>query len=217
MNVIDEFMRSDEVDKIVDIQISTKQQQKYILSQYPQIKEYKPLTLRLIKYVHDQTEYILGTTLIDSQKYPSEIFSNLYHARWGIEELYKISKSLIDVEDFHSKTERGVKQELFAHFVLITLSRIFTNKTDDDLNEKNSMNFTVTPNLKTNFKNSLITVARYLEGLFIKQAEFVKHSIIAVFNSLMNCRQKVRPNRSYARRSRKTIKKWQPSRARTAT
>jgi hypothetical protein len=29
---------------------------------------------------------------------------------------------------FHSKTERGVKQEIFAHFVLVTLKRLFANR-----------------------------------------------------------------------------------------
>ncbi len=31
----------------------------------------------------------------------------LYHARWGIEELYKISKQRMAIEEFHSRSERG--------------------------------------------------------------------------------------------------------------
>ncbi|MCY3770140.1 MAG: hypothetical protein OXG56_12370 [Gammaproteobacteria bacterium] len=30
----------------------------------------------------------------------------LYHARWGIEELYKISKQRMAIEEFHSRSER---------------------------------------------------------------------------------------------------------------
>jgi len=41
------------------------------------------------------------------------------------------------IEDFHAKSERGVKQEIFAHFALITMNRIFTNKADVDLNQPN--------------------------------------------------------------------------------
>ena len=35
---------------------------------------------------------------------------------------------MIGIEDFHGQSERGVKQELFAHFVLITLTRLFSNQ-----------------------------------------------------------------------------------------
>ncbi len=77
--------------------------------------------MRLVKYSYDDTIYVLGTTLLDSQYYKKEELSDLYHSRWGIEELYKISKVLINVEEFPAQSERGIKQELFAHFVLITL------------------------------------------------------------------------------------------------
>lgn len=59
---------------------------------------------------------------------------DVYPGRWGIEELYKVSKRIFIVEDFHAKTERGVKQELFAHFVLITMNRLFANRADSELN-----------------------------------------------------------------------------------
>jgi hypothetical protein len=59
---------------------------------------------------------------------------DVYHGRWGIEELYKVSKHIFIVEDFHAKNERGVKQELFAHFVLITMNRLFANRADTEIN-----------------------------------------------------------------------------------
>lgn len=46
----------------------------------------------------------------------------------GIEELYKISKEFIDVKDFHGKSECGVKQELYAHALLINTTRIFESE-----------------------------------------------------------------------------------------
>ncbi len=112
--VIDEFISGEETDKVVNIEPSLTRQ-KEIRLQHPDIV-FVPLRLRLIKYVVAQTTYILGTTLIDDVLYRTDEFADLYHARWGVEELYKISKVLIDVEDFHGQSERGVKQELFAHF-----------------------------------------------------------------------------------------------------
>ena len=71
----------------------------------------KPLTVRLIKHKINNETYVYATTLI-GEAYPKECFAEIYHGRLGIEELYKISKQFIELEDFHLKTARGVKQEL---------------------------------------------------------------------------------------------------------
>ncbi len=57
------------------------------------------------------------------KQYTIEALKDVYHARWGIEELYKVSKTIVEVDNFHGRSERTVKQEMFAHFVLITMSR----------------------------------------------------------------------------------------------
>lgn len=216
---IDEFMDSHATDKIVTIEISTKRQ-KDILSKYPGI-EFIPLKLRLIKYTVAHTTYTLGTTLLDRDTYKAEEFPDLYHARWGVEELYKISKVLIDVEDFHAHSERGVKQELFAHFVLITLNSIFTNHTEEDINKKDCHSpddeqFSTGPKFKVNVKNSLITIARNLECLFIQQAKLVTNTINKIIDSISFCKQKERPNRTYERKSMKPVKKWRSSKTKQA-
>ena len=210
--VIDQFILSEDTDKVVEIEPSITRQQEIRL-QHPDMV-FIPLRLRLIKYVVSQTTYILGTTLIDDDLYPTQAFADLYHARWGVEELYKISKVLIDVEDFHGQSARGVKQELFAHFVLITLNRIFATKVEAGFSDNDEL-----PNeradsrekFKVNMKNALVTLARNLEGLFMRQADLVKTTVNNIMDSLSRCRQKERPNRNYKRQSNKPIKKWRPS------
>lgn len=212
--VIDQFIASKETDQVVEIEPSVTRQ-KEIRLQHPDIV-FTPLRLRLIKYVVAQTTYILGTTLMDAARYRTAAFADLYHARWGVEELYKISKVLIDVEDFHGQTERGVKQELYAHFVLITLNRIFATKVEQGFSEKDDLSAQDETadrqrHFKVNMKNSLVTLARNLEALFIRQADLVKKTVNNIIESLSRCRQKQRPNRKYKRQSLKPIKKWRPS------
>jgi len=89
--------------------------------------DFKPLKLRLFKYKINEEIYVCATTLI-GRKYPLSEFPGVYHGRWGIEELYKISKQFINIEDFHGKSERGVKQELYAHVLLINIARIFESE-----------------------------------------------------------------------------------------
>ena len=117
------FWKSDETDKIVGVNPPEE-----LLNESKKSSsktDYKPINVRLIKYTIAGETYVLATLLMDQKCYPASIFPDLYHSRWGIEELYKISKCFIEVEDYHGKSERRVKQELFAHFVLVTFARIF--------------------------------------------------------------------------------------------
>ena len=64
--------------------------------------------------------------------------------------------------------------------------------------------------MRVNFKNSLLTVARHLEGLFLRHAAMLGETLGHIVGAIVSCRQKTRPNRSYPRRSRKPIGKWKP-------
>ena len=124
-----EFIKSKNLEQIVHIKPRQKKMRAKIRRIYPG-KQIQPMTLRLLKYEISGTSYYLGTTMLD-ERYPRESYKDLYHGRWGIEELYKISKQLISIEEFHAKSPRGVRQEVYAHMALITLNRVLTNHTDD--------------------------------------------------------------------------------------
>ena len=71
--------------------------------------------------------YTAGSALSSPFCHDTVDLADLYHDRWGIEELYKTSKLGFELENFHIRSERGVKQEIFAHFNLIAMTRLFTN------------------------------------------------------------------------------------------
>ena len=208
---VDDFMLSDETDQTITI-MPSKSNQKEIRTKYPDI-EFIPIKLRLVKYTHSGTTYTLGTTLLDPEEYTITELSDLYHDRWGIEELYKVSKVLIDVEEFHSQSERGVKQELFAHFVLITMNRIFVNKAEDGFQKTDTPSNVKTTEqksgkFKANLKNALITIARNLEGLFVQHTTLVTAVVNKIIVRVSSCKQKERLNRKYERKSMKPTNKW---------
>jgi len=206
--VIDAFMDSSETDTIVTIEVASARQAE-VREKNPGI-EFKPLSLRLIKYTVDETTYTLGTTLLERKTYPKAAFPDLYHARWGVEELYKVSKQLVNVDDFHGHTERGVKQELFAHFVLLTLNRILANHAETGLNANRST-APGAPRFQVNLKNALVTMARHMEELFLKTSRLTYETLNTVIDALGFCRQKTRPGRKYPRVSMKPTGKWRPS------
>jgi len=206
-NTFKKFATS-ENDQVITISIS-KSTQKEIHKKYPFIT-YKPIKVRLLKYTIGDSDYSLCTTLLDPL-YSYDSFKDLYHARWGIEELYKVSKQMIEVEDFHGKSERAVKQELFAHFVLITMSRLCSNESESILNSfLNMRQQEKHDNISTqvNFKNCLLTVSRHLEAFMFIPVQYIKNVMNDIVKSISRNRQTRRPNRSYIRKSMKPINKW---------
>ena len=203
-SVFDQFMQSAATDQVVEVHPSRKSKLK-VRQRYPDA-ECRAIRVRLVKYTVAATTYTLATTLLDVRQYPIEELSNLYHARWGIEELYKISKQLIAVEEFHGQTERGVKQELYAHFVLITLTRLFANRSEDGFNPLDDAEDK--PEMKANFKNSLLVVGRNIEALMFRQVEYLTSTLNQILEGIGRCRHRQRSGRSYERRSRKPESRW---------
>ncbi|NRB41840.1 MAG: IS4 family transposase, partial [Pseudomonadales bacterium] len=175
------FLSSDSVDEIISYEPSLSV--KYESRKQGYDIEITPIKLRLIKYTINGGIYVCSTTLLDS-RYPPLAFSKVYHGRWGIEELYKISKEFIDVEDFHSQSERGVKQECYAHILMINMARIFESEAlkkippppsgDDsgsnppELKDSYWQDFCGDiSQLKINFKNCLLVIGRSLEKLLL--------------------------------------------------
>jgi len=188
--------------------------------------ELHPVQLRLIKYTINNETYVCSTTLLDKQQYLLNEFPAVYHGRWGIEELYKISKKYIDIEDFHSKSERGIKQECYAHMLLINLARIFESEADKQLpppssqsresrkEEKNSywQDFCgEIKNIKTNFKNCLLVIGRGLEKLLFPTHDGNFDCLSGMLDSISRVRQRIRPGRHVPRQSRKPLNKWSSS------
>lgn len=218
-----EFWKSDDEETLIEYEPSVTV--KYALKKREHVLDFKPLKMRLIKHKIGNETYVYGTTLIDSSNYPAESFPALYHGRWGIEELYKISKNLIDVEDFHSQTERGVKQELYGHALLINIARLFEADARDrppqerqsaDEPQKTSGNITTpVPRIadpghpfKINFKNCLSVVGRHLENLLLAPRQLINNWLHQAMNRLSKRKQRVRPGRSYPRISFKPRQRW---------
>jgi len=69
------------------------------------------LTVRLIRIELDNGETeILITSLTDIEMYPAEIFSDLYHLRWPVEEDYKVMKCRMEIENFTGKSVLSVNK-----------------------------------------------------------------------------------------------------------
>jgi phage gp36-like protein len=206
---IDAFIDSDQTDEIITL-MPTAARQREIRKDFPQLA-FVPLKIRLIKYVINGTSYCIGTTLMD-KPYSIDVLKDVYHARWGIEELYKVSKKWVGVDDFHGRSERTVKQELFAHFVLITMSRLCANASEhllaSLLNLHTDKNSETEQSIQVNFKNTLTTVSRYLEEVFYAPSQCVNQVMTEMVCSISRYYHKKRQGRHYARESKQPAHQW---------
>jgi hypothetical protein len=131
-----------------------------------------------------------------------------------LEELYKVSKRIMQIEEFHSEYERGVKQELFAHLVLITMNRLFANEADAALNEEDravhgAQQSEAGPRKQANFKNCVHVVGRNIEDLLFDPGR-TPDIPAATYAAIPRRYQATRPGRHYQRRSLRPPTKWQP-------
>lgn len=216
---VQKFCDSNSTDTIIDYTPSNHVQYDLKRKGYTNI-DFKSIKLRLIKYKIGNEIYIIATTLI-SDNYLERDFAKLYYGRWSIEELYKISKRIIEIEDFHSKTDRGVKQEIYAHILLINIARIFessslnnmqlhkTETNDSETSEEyNQWIYTGIQYIKINFKNCILVISRYIEKLIYAKNNFIITCITRMANCISKIKYKIRPGRKSPRVSRKPISKW---------
>lgn len=213
---IETFVKSSQKEQVINYIPSDKALSK--LKKKGINLEPKPIPFRLIKHHIKGETYIYGTTL-SRQKYSLASLMELYHERWDIEELYKITKQIASIEEFRSKTERGVKQEIYAHLLLVNLSRFFEFDAKDNLppmkqedEEKCfktnfSKFFNPASMFNINFKNCLTVVWHYIENLILGTYEKIKCWVPKVIQMILRIRQKIRPGRAYPRRSYKPISK----------
>ena len=94
-------------------------------------RKFGPVEVRLVKYEANCGTCRLATTLLDADRYGISDLSDLYHGRWSIEELRKVSRQFTDIDNVKALSERGVKQELYAYFNLMAATRLFANGGDE--------------------------------------------------------------------------------------
>ncbi len=164
----------------------------------------RTLRVRLVAYGAGDTHSCLATSLHDSTPFNLRVLSDIDHGRWGVEEMDKTGKAVI--ESFHARSVRGVRQELDAAFTLVTLARQFSNRCDGDVNGGGEEDL---PAMRSNARNGLRLVGREIEALFLAQSALVAQSVARIMAGLSRCLQRDRPGRSDPRQSMQPRSTWQ--------
>lgn len=126
--VIRTFFRSGKLEDIVWLHPSPASVQECLKMGL----SFKPIKVRLIRVELDNGETeILITSLLDKNAYPCEIFRELYHKRWPIEEDYKTMKSRVEIENFSGKSVESVYQDFYARVFTANLTAAMVHPAQD--------------------------------------------------------------------------------------
>ena len=165
-------------------------------------KDEPPVRCRLVLIELENGEKeVLCTSLVDSTQYPHELFWELYHCRWGVEEGYKLLKERLDLEDFSGKTAKAVKQDFHAKILMMTLCAALSFPIEEkvrkeSLEEKN--NNERKHERKINRTSALGMFYDIAIGLFIKGD--IKNALRVFDELMMKTCEIIRPGRANPRK-----------------
>ena len=201
--VIRKFYQSGKTEKIVKIEptaLSKKKCREMGL-------DAAPISLRLIRVELDSGETeILATSLLDTQRYPAELFAELYHLRWPVEEDYKTMKYRIEIENFSGKTVRSVYQDFHAKLFSKNFTAAIASTTSDEIDEKSE---TLKYRHQINFVQALSKLKNTIVLIFDRPRHIATKIIEKIRKIFVQTTEQIRPDRKFPRRHRVKQKRFQ--------
>jgi len=166
-----------------------------------------PLELRLIRVENDGKTQVLITSLTDTQKYPIELFSDLYHKRWPVEEDYKEIRCRLELENFTGKTHLSVYQDFHAKVFLKNLVHVLAfpvqDVVDADCHDRKY-------SYQINFTQALSKSKGGVALLFYESGRQIKRLIKDLQTIFQITVEPVRPGRKYPRNHKIRARKYFP-------
>lgn len=161
----------------------------------------KTLQIRLIRGRKDRKgrPIVLATNLLDTKKYPYKQILDLYCFRWKIETMYYRVKTLLNLEKFHAQSPNGVRQEIWANLLLLSLTALAVRAAQGSKANK-----------QPNFKNATEVVRRYLWMCIEHQLSKAEISRLTeqIVNEIKRITCTHQPNRKNQRISKQPANSW---------
>ena len=165
----------------------------------------QPLKLRLIRIENGDKVQILITSLIDTQLYPVEIFHDLYHKRWPVEEDYKAIKCRMELENFTGKSVLSVYQDFHAKIFAKNLVSIMAFNVNDALKDNTECRKYV---YQVNFTQALSKSKGVFALLFTETRSNILSLVADLINIFQRTIEPIRPGRKYPRHHKASARKF---------
>ena len=155
-----------------------------------------PLKLRLIRIENAGKVQVLMTSLTDTKLYPYEVFADLYHKRWPVEEDYKIIKCRIEMENFSGQSALSVYQDFHSKVLLKNLVSVFALPVNDVLaNSMTNRKY----DYQINFTQAISKSKDVIALLFQQTTSKLTQLIESLQDIFLKTIEPIRPGREYPR------------------
>lgn len=203
-NVVKDFLKSGKKDQIITLPAPS--------SSVKQCKEMgldtEPMKLRLIKLKSKgKAPVVLITTLINKELYPYEIFDELYHMRWPVEDDYRYMKSRLEVENWSGKSVLSVYQDFHAKVFIKNLTTMLAHPIKPEI-KKNCQGRKYEYQL--NFTHALSVLKDSVVRLFNKVDEVVIYIINKIHEQFIKTTEPIRRGRKYPRKKKIRHERFSP-------
>ena len=200
--VVKKFYTSGKKEQIVKIESSSVSKRKC----FQMGLDKKPIRVRLLRIELDTGETeILVTSLTDMDMYPHELFAELYHLRWPVEEDYKTLKYRLQVENFSGKSVHSVYQDFHAKVISKNLTAVIATTTREEIIEKSRA---LKYDHQINFAQALSNMKDTIVLLFNRPMEMIGVLISKIRKIFIQTTEAVRSNRKFPRRHRVKQKRF---------
>ncbi|MDR3555664.1 MAG: IS4 family transposase, partial [Syntrophobacteraceae bacterium] len=160
-----------------------------------------PICLRVAKIkLPDGRKAVFVTTLLDKKTYSLAELRELYHKRWQEEEFYKLTKGLLEAENFRGKCALLIGQELIAIHLYCLLTRVLIME---------SAVFKQVPTDEIPQQAAFLAVSRYLDKIWTcSNVDECRRLLQMCIVEIGWGKYRQRPDRSFPRKSKSCYGKW---------
>jgi hypothetical protein len=132
-NVVVDFVNSKKKSAVVEWAPNHRKS-----SHRPDYDKNERIEIRLIRVELPNGEIeILATSLLDSKKYPTNIFKELYFKRWAVETFYGELKNKLKIEYFSGYSKQSIMQDFYCTIFISNLQSMIINDCKEGLEIKN--------------------------------------------------------------------------------
>lgn len=159
-----------------------------------------PLRLRLVRVELDSGEIeVLITTLTDTVRFPLEIFADLYHQRWPVEEDYKTLKCRMEIERFTGESVLSIYQDFHAAIFAKNLTSVLCYSPSQALKRACK---TTKYEHQINFAHALAKMKNTIALLFQRSHIEISRILENLYQIFIRTTEPIRPGRKYPRNQR---------------
>ena len=163
------------------------------------------IKLRLIRVELDSEVEILITSLIDTTLYPIDIFRELYHDRWPVEEDYKTMKCWLEIENFSGKSILSIYQDFHAKVFSKNLTSAISFPTREPIRQANANR---KYDYQINFTQALSKTKDVIVLLFQRAKGKISSLISDLHEIFIQTTEPIRPGRQFPRKHKGSRRKY---------